>query len=195
MKKKTLYTLAGLSSLLVCSLNTITNDGNDLTRAVGDEIIKHPVIHLLDGIPFAFDGETIYDMIILNAKIFRLQHGAKNKETGILEGLYTFNGQKHTLHSLAELELSYDHELATKKEELETAYVKASSFAQEWTNKEKEIVKKFDDDLENEIHPKDRHVSSETARRLTRLNRRALQEELDKEKNNYNYRYHENYGL
>lgn len=180
MKKKKCVELV-MAATVVCSV--LTSKGNDdLNRSSGDEIIKHPVIHLLDGVPFAFDGDTIYDMIIVNAKIFRLQHGAKNKETGQLEGIYTFEGQKHSLHSLAELELSYDSQLAQAKEQLENKYVNFATFEPEWNTKEKEIVKKFDADLEEAVHPKDRHVSHETARRLERVNRRELQEALEKEK-------------
>lgn len=168
--------------LLVGSKTSHADVHHDLGHLSGDQILKNPIIHLLDGVPFAFDGDTIYDMIIVNAKIFKLQYGTKNKETGQFEGMYTFNGEKHSLHSLAELELSYDHDLAQKIEQLEKKYVNFSSFEQEWKTKEKEVIKEYDDELEKEIHPKDRNVSHETARKLERINRRELDEELNKEK-------------
>lgn len=86
-----------LGCLTICSLyaNNV-KDGHPI-------LLKSPVLHLIDGIPYAMDEYAIYDMIMIGHAIRELQNGKKDK-TGQLSGKYEFDGRQVTLKELVELE-------------------------------------------------------------------------------------------
>ncbi len=90
--------------------------------------LSNAVLKLLDGIPFALDGATIWDMMRIRHYIKIVQFGKLDPETNSYEGKYLFNGKRCTLHDLARYERSTDAEFKAKKYELESRYMDADSY-------------------------------------------------------------------
>ena len=70
--------------------------------------LTNGILKLIDGVPFAMDGYMIWNMTHIRYGIKRIQFGVINKETQKLDGLYLFNNEQHTLHSLAKLRVKAD---------------------------------------------------------------------------------------
>lgn len=92
--------------------------------------LENAVLKLLDGIPFALDGATIWDMMRIRHGIKKIQYGMLNPATNNYEGKYAFQGQRYTLHSLAEYERDTDKEYYAKKYELELSHMDKDTYKQ-----------------------------------------------------------------
>lgn len=74
--------------------------------------LTNGILKLIDGVPFAVDGYMIWNMMRIRYGIKRVQFGVIDKETQKLDGLYSFDNKRHTLHSLSKLEISCDENTA-----------------------------------------------------------------------------------
>lgn len=116
---------------------------------VGVPPLSNAVLKLLDGIPFALDGATIWDMMRIRHGIKKVQFGMLNPETKTYEGKYVFQGRRYTLHSLAEYERATDAAYYTKKYALECHYIDKNAYEQyqeELAEVLEALEKKFEDE-------------------------------------------------
>ncbi len=97
---------------------------------LGPPPLTNAVLKLLDGIPFALDGATIWDMMRIRHGIKKVQFGMLNPEKNIYEGKYVFQGKRYTLHTLAEYERMNDAAYYAKKYELECRYIDKMAYEQ-----------------------------------------------------------------
>jgi hypothetical protein len=98
-----------------------------VTFAVGAMPLTNPILKFLDGIKFAIDGTTIWEMMIIRHGIKKIQYGVLDKETGSYGGMYLFQGIYHSLHSLAELARALEEERAQQKSQLEQQFIDAQA--------------------------------------------------------------------
>lgn len=111
--------------------------------------LTNAVLKLLDGVPFALDGATIWDMMRIRYGIKKIQVGIFNSETKEFEGTYLFQGKLCSLHALAVHERTVDSTYNTKKIELESLYIGESDYAlycDELKEAQKELEKKYHED-------------------------------------------------
>lgn len=76
-----------------------------LTTASNPIVLQSSVLHLLDGLPYGIDGETLFELGRLIKKMRDMQLGqlvddVKKERVG----LYTFGGKKYGITALAEIE-------------------------------------------------------------------------------------------
>ena len=91
-----------LLNTLYCIFNSAPLFCND--PAVQKITFQHQFVKQGDGMALVFDGKNIGNMITAVRKIKSTLYGVIDKTTKERVGKYTFNGMKHSLSSLAELE-------------------------------------------------------------------------------------------
>jgi len=64
----------------------------------------NPVMKILDGVRFAFDGYNIGDMIFVIKKVKELAYGKLDRLTGTRTGTYTYDNDTYSIRALAEIE-------------------------------------------------------------------------------------------
>lgn len=66
--------------------------------------LENPIIHALDGVTSAFDGNTIAGIMDVRKKLHVLHLGELDKETKKRVGSFVLNGKKYSIHELAIIE-------------------------------------------------------------------------------------------
>lgn len=117
--------------------------------------LTNPVLKLLDGIKFALDGTTIWEMMVIRHGIKKIQYGVLDKETGSYDGKYLFGETLHSLHALAELERGLEKEHEQKKNQLEHQFIDAEAHItclEELTTMTTNLEEKFQQDCQEQLH-------------------------------------------
>jgi hypothetical protein len=89
-------------------------------------------VKMLDGVPYALDGDCIKDMLHIRREIRIIQFGAKNPVTNTLEGCYHLGDKKYSIHELARMEHTVESDIATKKAAVRDRYLDTEAFQQDW---------------------------------------------------------------
>lgn len=92
--------ILALSFFILTPLQANTPEEKGATSVV---LLENEVLHIVDGNPLAINGTTIGMMLHLRSELGKRRQGAKGTD-GKLTGMYTYEGVKHTLKSLIELE-------------------------------------------------------------------------------------------
>lgn len=111
--------------------------------------LNNPILKLLDGIPFALDGATIWDMMRIRLNIKKIQFGVLNQETQHYQGKYFFKGAWCTLHDLAEYEIKMDMEFQARSSELDMRFMNEHEY-QQFQQELLEILEKLEQQYEQE---------------------------------------------
>ncbi len=124
------------------------------TFAVGATPLTNPILKFLDGITFAIDGTTIWEMMVIRHGVKKILYGVLNKETGSYEGVYLFQDGYHSLHSLAEFERTLEEKRAYQKNQLDQQFIDAQAHAaclEELSTMTTTLEEKFLQDCEEQL--------------------------------------------
>lgn len=105
--------LASLSLLCGATQMTYgTDEHHDARTTRTGIILTSPLIPILDGL--FINATQVKMMLAVHKKIKDILYGEKNK-AGVLEGRYTFEGQKHSVKSLLAIETPLETDYATQR--------------------------------------------------------------------------------
>lgn len=146
-------------------------------------VLKSGVLKLLDGVPFGLDGATIADMIHVRREVRKIQFGVQDKQTKKFEGIYSFDGQMHSIHSLACYERALEKEYTARMEELDGKHIKRSAFTAEWHEAQNKIDHAYEKELSELGEKITRHPGDDDEMSLTKYRlQRKLFKKYEKEK-------------
>lgn len=77
--------------------------------------LKSPVLKLLDGVTYALDGDCMKDMLCIRREVRIIQYGKRDSETGKMVGHYEFNGERYSIHQLAQIEHEIEQQCTANK--------------------------------------------------------------------------------
>lgn len=98
----------------------------------------------LDDKPMGLDATTLGDVLHVRRGIRKILFGTQDPVTKKFVGFYMFDGQKRTLHWLADYERSLTKEFMSQKAELEKKFVSRDAFNAEWVKEDKIFEKEFE---------------------------------------------------
>jgi hypothetical protein len=137
-------------------------------------MLTNSILKRIDGVPYMMDGATIRDILHVRREGRKIHYGLPNKQTRKMEGKYTYQGERYSIHQLAEIEREIDQWYAEEQRQLDQRHLRCQELDQDIDRSLHSLRTSLKEELEEGLEQIQAHGAKDAEEAELRMRRKFL---------------------